>query len=126
MYQFVDSYDRAYEQAASSLGLSVAQVCVLIRLEAPRTMGSLASELDCDASNITQIVNRLEARGLVVRGSSPHDGRARLPRLTDQGRQAVAEFERAFTFPDLARSRLTADDLRTLTRLLEAAMGGGS
>ena len=48
-------------------------------------MGSLAVELQCDASNITQIVNRLEARGFVAREADPTDRRARLLRLTRDG-----------------------------------------
>ena len=59
-----------------------------------RTMRSLAQEWECDASNATFIVDRLEARGLVRRRSSEQDRRVKLVVLTARGtktRLAVAE-----------------------------------
>jgi len=123
MYSFVDAYDRAYEAAASAQDLSVAQVCVLVRLREPRAMGSLAMELQCDASNITQIVNRLESRGLVAREADPTDRRARLLRLTRDGRRAVRSFERAFAFSRDAIVRLSPEEGRVLIHLLGKALG---
>lgn len=78
LFDLVDVYDRAYETAAAELSLSPAQACVLGRLDERRGMGALAEELGCDASNITQIVVRLEALGLVTREPNPRDRRARL------------------------------------------------
>ncbi|WP_350349040.1 MarR family transcriptional regulator [Agromyces sp. G08B096] len=124
LYEFVDSYDRAYEAAAASQQLSVAQVCVLIRLDERRGMSGLAKELGCDASNITQIVARLEARGLVVREPDPADGRARLIARTPDGDAASAQFDAAFAFAREAQSRLTADEQDHLAVLLRKAMGG--
>ncbi len=123
MYSFVDAYDRAYEAAASAHDLSVAQVCVLVRLHEPRAMGSMAEELQCDASNITQIVNRLEARGLVAREADPADGRARLIRLTRDGGRVVRGFEHAFAFSRDAVGRLSPDEAQDLVRLLGKATG---
>src|SRR3990170_2226741 len=85
LFDLVDSYDRAYETAATSQSLSGAQACVLGRLTEPRGMGSLAEELGCDASNITQIVARLETRGLVTREPDPADGRGRVITRTAAG-----------------------------------------
>ena len=123
IYSFVDAYDRAYEAAATAQDLSVAQVCVLVRLREPRAMGSLAVELQCDASNITQIVNRLEARGFVAREADPTDRRARLLRLTRDGRRVVRGFESAFAFSRDAVIRLSPDEARELIRLLGKALG---
>jgi len=123
MYSFVDAYDRAYEAAATAHDLSVAQVCVLVRLREPRTMGSLAMELQCDASNITQIVNRLEARRLVAREADATDRRARLLRLTRDGRRVVRGFEQRFDFSREAVGRLSPDEARDLVRLLSKALG---
>lgn len=39
---------------------------------------------------MTQLVQRLEQRGLVTRGSDPADARVALVKLTDQGRAALA------------------------------------
>jgi DNA-binding MarR family transcriptional regulator len=42
-------------------------------------------------SNITQLVDRLEADGFVSRQADPHDRRARLAALTAPGRRACQE-----------------------------------
>jgi DNA-binding MarR family transcriptional regulator len=90
LFDLVDVYDRTYEAAAAELSLSPAQACVLGRLGERRGMGALAEELGCDASNITQIVARLEALGLRL----PRTGPPRSPRRTrltnPQGRRGVA------------------------------------
>lgn len=125
MYAFVDAYDRDYGAAATAFDLTVPQVCVLVRLRQPRTMGSLAVELECDASNITQIVNRLEARGLVSREEDPIDRRSRLLRLTREGLRIVRGFERAFTFARDAVDRLSPRETEELARLLRKARGPG-
>lgn len=123
LYDFVDSYDRAYEFAAADQRLSVAQICVLIRLDERRGMRSLATELGCDASNITQIVARLESRGLVSRQPDPADGRARLIARTREGDTVSTGFAASFTFAEEAASRLTSDERDQLTALLRKALG---
>ncbi|WP_139416137.1 MarR family winged helix-turn-helix transcriptional regulator [Agromyces laixinhei] len=124
LYDFVDSYDRAYEAAAASQQLSVAQACVLVRLDQRRGMSSLATELGCDASNITQIVARLESRGFVTRHADPADGRARLIDRTPDGDAVSAGFDSAFEFAREAMKRLSAEEQDHLTALLRKALGG--
>jgi DNA-binding MarR family transcriptional regulator len=124
LFEMVDSYDRAYESAATSQSLSVAQACVLGRLTEPRGMGSLAEELGCDASNITQIVARLETRGLVTRERDPADRRGRVITRTPSGDEVVARFEAAFEFARNAVGRLSRPEQDQLTALLRKALGG--
>ncbi len=123
MFDFVDAYDRAFGVAADRAGLTVAQACVLGRLDERRTMGDLAAELECDASNVTQIVARLEARGLVRREQDPADRRARRIVRTAAGAECYAGFEESFTFARQAAGRLTREEQDELTRLLRKATG---
>lgn len=51
-------------------------------------LGQLADRLSCVKSNVTQLVDRLEADGLVTRSGDPNDRRARLAVLTVAGRRA--------------------------------------
>lgn len=122
MFDFVDAYDRAFETAAIEHGLSIAQACVLGRLEGRRGMGELAAELGCDASNITQIVTRLEARQLVERQPNPDDGRSRQIVRTKQGDVVYAAFERSFEFARSAAGRLSAAEQEQLAELLRRAL----
>jgi DNA-binding MarR family transcriptional regulator len=122
MFDFVDAYDRAFETAAGEHGLSVAQACVLGRLATRRGMGELAAELGCDASNITQIVTRLEARDLVERQPNPDDGRSRQIVRTEQGEVVYAAFERSFEFARSVTVKLSAAEQEQLSTLLRKTL----
>ncbi|GAA1854910.1 MarR family winged helix-turn-helix transcriptional regulator [Asanoa iriomotensis] len=122
MFDFVDAYDRAYETAAVKHGLTAAQACVLGRLTRPRGMGELADELGCDASNITQIIARLETRNLVQRQTHPHDRRSRQIIRTIVGDGLYAEFEESFEFARSALSNLSAEERDELATLLRKAL----
>lgn len=51
---------------------------------------SLAAAISFDRATIGGVVDRLEQKGLVQREVSPHDRRARLLRLTREGKQLLA------------------------------------
>lgn len=123
LFDLVDRYDRAYEKAAATVSLSPAQACLLGRLDEQRGMGALAHELGCDASNITQIVTRLEALGLIEREPSPHDRRARLVGRTTRGQDVNQRFEEAFAFAREATGRLSPHERVELGRLVRKALG---
>lgn len=67
------------ESALVAVGLSVSKFDALeqlIQAGEPLTLGGLAGRLQCVRSNVTQLVDRLEAEGLVKRGSCSEDRRA--------------------------------------------------
>jgi DNA-binding MarR family transcriptional regulator len=71
-------------------GLSSARLWALMPLahsKGPVSIGYLATMMGCGKSNATQIVDRLEADGLVQRVADPEDRRSVLVQLTDMGRQ---------------------------------------
>src|SRR5471030_2806378 len=81
------------EALLSNVGLSLAKLAALHRLtEAGDSLplGQLAERLSCVKSNVTQLVDRLEADGLVNRTADPNDRRSRIAVLTDVGRSAYA------------------------------------
>jgi len=53
----------------------------------PLSLGQLAAQLAFVKSNVTQLVDRLEAEHLVRRVHHPDDRRSMLVELTDEGRQ---------------------------------------
>jgi DNA-binding MarR family transcriptional regulator len=82
------------EVRLSEVGLSLAKLAALHQLtEAGDSLplGQLAERLSCVKSNVTQLVDRLEADGLVTRTSDANDRRSRLAILTDAGREAYAK-----------------------------------
>jgi DNA-binding MarR family transcriptional regulator len=122
MFDFVDAYDRAFETAAARHDMSVAQACVLGRISTRRGMRELADELGCDASNITQIISRLEARDLVERLPNPDDGRSRHIVRTPAGDSLNEEFEKTFEFARGAASNLSVGEQHQLAQLLLKAL----
>src|SRR5207253_7076927 len=71
----------------AELGLSFSQAHALRLLDPdePMPMSALAERLFCDASNVTGIADRLEARGLVRRQSSEGDRRVKALTITPAG-----------------------------------------
>jgi DNA-binding MarR family transcriptional regulator len=86
--------------------------------DVPRSMGSLADEMRCDASYITNLVDSLESLGYVERRVSPVDRRVKLVHLTPGGRAAQDSARAVITRPPAALDRLTVAEARTLARLL--------
>lgn len=79
------------EAKLAEVGLSVAKLAALTALSAAGEslpLSQLAERLSCVRSNITQLVDRLEADGLVARAADPHDRRSRLAVMTPAGRAA--------------------------------------
>jgi DNA-binding MarR family transcriptional regulator len=62
--------------------------------EEGRTMGALAEDWECDASNATWIVDRLERLGLAERRTIASDRRVKLVVLTPKGARTKAELLR--------------------------------
>lgn len=85
------------------------------------SLSELAARLSCVRSNMTQLVDRLEAEGLVKRVSDPHDRRAVKAAITDEGRvryeaglKEVEALHRNFA------ATVSASDRAALVRLLSA------
>jgi len=92
LYEFIERLRGEQEEAAALVRLTPAQATVLTWLTAPMSMRSLAQRMHCDPSNITGIVDRLEAKGLVERSADPKDRRVTRVAPTRSGREALARF----------------------------------
>jgi DNA-binding MarR family transcriptional regulator len=82
------------EAAVEPLGLSLAKFGMLARLVdagEPLPLSTLAERSMCVRSNVTQLVDRLEAEGLVRRAPDPRDRRSIRAELTESGRTLHAE-----------------------------------
>lgn len=77
----------------------------------------LAARLSCVKSNVTQLVDRLEADGFVRREGDPKDGRSRLAVMTASGRKA---YERGAVIHDQAVDEMFSGLSTSESRQLEA------
>jgi MarR family transcriptional regulator, organic hydroperoxide resistance regulator len=108
----------------AELGLTFAQAHALRLLDPdrPSPMSSLAELLVCDASNVTGIADRLEARGLVERRSLGADRRVKTLALTAAGVELRARVTDLMSEPPAAITALSAEDQRTLRDILRRAV----
>ncbi|MFF5935941.1 MarR family winged helix-turn-helix transcriptional regulator [Streptomyces sp. NPDC012508] len=120
----VARYHQEYEQAASEHSLTGAQARVLglLSLE-PVPMRKIAQKLQCEPSNVTGIVDRLESRGLVERRPDPADRRVKLAAPTPEGLDTARRLGESLDFAREPLGQLT-DVERTLLRdLLKRMLG---
>ena len=107
----------------AAAGLSLAKLAALQALAdagEPIALTTLAERLSCVKSNITQLVDRLEAGGLVRRSADANDRRTWLAVLTAAGRKANREGTRILHQAERDRVRaLSRADRRRLAALLE-------
>ena len=85
-----EQLENRLEEALGAVGLSLSKFDALDQLmqcDHPLTLGDLAGRLCCVRSNVTQLVDRLEAEGLARRAPDPADARAALVSLTPAGRR---------------------------------------
>lgn len=112
------------ERALDGVGLSGAKYQALDQLAKagqPLALSELAGCLNCVRSNVTQLVDRLEADGLVRRVAHPDDRRAIRAELTPLGtrRQAAGAAAIRGVQAELA-ARLTPAERELLLRALSA------
>lgn len=109
---------RRFLIAASELDLHPAQAGALLQLATPLPMNELASLLGCDNSNVTGLIDRLEARDLVARQPSPYDRRVKHVVLTDAGQELRARMLVRVGQPPTGFERLTTAEQRQLRDLM--------
>lgn len=111
--------DNRRAEVSAAVGLSFIKIKTLRRLLVrPMPMRELASELVTDKPYMTQIVDALEERGLVVRTVDERDRRCRIASLTESGREVALRSEELLTRPPAALAQLPDHDLAELTRIL--------
>jgi DNA-binding MarR family transcriptional regulator len=118
-----DALQAHAESKLAAIGLSLpklAALSALLQAGESLPLGQLAERLSCVKSNITQLVDRLEADGLVARAPDPNDRRSRLAVLTPAGRTACEEGNRIQhqTERDLLAA-FSPDEVRQLLALIQ-------
>lgn len=114
----------------AAVGLSLARYGILEQLADapdPLALGELAERLSCVRSNVTQLVDRLEAEGLVRRVADPADRRLVRAELTTAGRERqLAGAERLRRLQAAFGAALAEPDRAALERLLRVSLEVGS
>lgn len=109
------------EISAAAAGFTLTQIGVLeaVLHKGPLTQRDLGRKVLTSAGNMTDVIDKLEARGLVVRSRKPGDRRAVRVDLTAAGREAIdALFPVHARNIALAMAGLSVGELRELGELL--------
>jgi DNA-binding MarR family transcriptional regulator len=118
------SIESRFEEALATVNLSgpkFAALSVLVAQDQPLSLSELAEKLTCVRSNVTQLVDRLEADGLAKRIDDPSDRRGVKAEATKLGRERHAAGAKvANKVHAEVRRQLSAVDPTALQRALEA------
>ena len=116
----MDAFKASFLNISRGLDLSPGELHALNALdpESVQPMGALAAELRCDASNVTWLADRLEARGLVERRTAPTDRRVKTLALTAAGRALREQITTQLRTPPPQLLALPIHELRELRHLL--------
>jgi DNA-binding MarR family transcriptional regulator len=119
---------RRFFETAAEFELHPAQAGTLMQLdEGPGLpMHEIATRLACDNSNVTGIVDRLEARGLVTRRGGEQDRRVKYVVLTPLGLEVRGAMGSKLAQVPVAIERLSAEDQCVLRDVLSRAAGTAS
>lgn len=124
MHELMMSMKGRFFAIAGEFELSPPQVMALRSLDParPMPMSELAGVMACDNSNVTGIVDRLEARGLVERRAAEHDRRVKMLAVTETGAELrELLLARMYAAPE-ALAALSPEDQRALRDLLRRAL----
>jgi DNA-binding MarR family transcriptional regulator len=117
---------RRFLDTASEFELHPAQAGALLQLdqESGSPMHEIAAHLACDSSNVTGIVDRLEARGLVMRRAGERDRRVKYIVPTPLGLEVRDAMRARMARAPAAIERMSPKEQRLLRDLLARAARG--
>lgn len=114
-----------YEAAAAAHDLTGVQAKLLgVVADHPVPMNQIATVLKCEPSNITGLVDRLAARGLVARQPSPTDRRVKLVAATPVGAEVSGKVWANLDFAAEPLAALSDQERRMLRDLLRRIQEG--
>lgn len=126
-WQLMQANKHRMVRLAQELDLAPMQLHALRILEPGREvpMGALADSLFCDPSNVTGIVDRLEARGLIERREAERDRRVKIVALTSAGEGVRADAVARMQNPPPEIAALPREAQLALRDALRLAVGHG-
>jgi DNA-binding MarR family transcriptional regulator len=117
---FFFAYREAHLGAVHELGLTPGDMkaFMILQPDEPKSMGALAEQWACDASNATWMVDRLEERGFVERRAREGDRRVKTVVLTPAGEKMKAQLIERLCEPPADLLDLERADLEALRAAL--------
>ncbi len=111
-----------FQTVAAELGISLLQAKALFVLGRERTMSEVAEAAHCEPSNLTGVIDKLEARGLVERRGAANDRRIKMVFLTPGGAALRRRVLARLSEPAPWMLELSAADQRHLRDIFTRAL----
>lgn len=120
-WQLGEQHMHGMNGAIQKMGLTPVMAAFLdeVAKMPPGPMSQLVARMDVDPGWVTDIVDKLEARGEVVRRASPQDRRVKIIELTPAGRRTWEQIQDLMYSPPPEVMALPEEDLRALLRISE-------
>jgi MarR family transcriptional regulator, organic hydroperoxide resistance regulator len=121
LLRYMERHTELMTDALKREGLSPVMAGFLdeIAKHPPAPMSRLVNHLGVDAAWVTDVVDKLEARGDVVRRSSPEDRRVKIIEVTEAGRRTHRVIEGIMRTPPRALLQCSDADVRALARIAQ-------
>ena len=120
-----DDFAATFAKAGEALTPGEFGLLVLVDRNTGLSQMALARALGIDRSTLVPILDRLQARGLLLRHRSPTDGRTHALALTVPGEKALGRFARLVkNHEKRIAAGLSSAETRTLIELLEKVHHG--
>ncbi len=105
---------------AEKYGLTIMQLYTLCLLESDRSipMNSLSDMINCDASNITGIVDRLFSQNYIKREENPKDRREKMITLTSEGAQLCTKVSQEISLYESVNTQMLSETQKETLQIL--------
>jgi DNA-binding MarR family transcriptional regulator len=100
LVEFLMLNKRQVIEHGSRYGLTAMQAMTLFLLDHPRPMHSFKTIFNCDASNVTGLVDGLEQKQLASRFENPDDRRIKMVKILPKGSRVRASLLNKLAGPD--------------------------
>jgi DNA-binding MarR family transcriptional regulator len=107
-------------ELGTEYGLTGMQTIMLFMLDRPRSMNNFKKVFNCDASNVTGLVDGLEQKDLASRYEASEDRRIKMVKLEPKGEDVRSSLVKKLSKRDSPLlDRLTSEEFDTLVGLLQ-------
>jgi DNA-binding MarR family transcriptional regulator len=111
-----------FQTVAAELEISPIQAKALFEMEGELMMSEVAEMAHCEPSNLTGIIDKLEARGLVERRGATADRRIKMLSLTREGAALRRRLIARLNEPTEWMLELSSEDQQRLRDILKKAL----
>ncbi|MFO0781854.1 MAG: MarR family transcriptional regulator [Candidatus Saccharimonadales bacterium] len=120
LFKFMQVAKRRVFAMGTEHGLTGMQAVMILLLDCPRPMNAFSKIFNCDASNITGLVDGLQEKGLASRFEDPDDRRIKIVQLTARGKKLRTHFFKHIdTQENPIFSKLDSQERATFVALLQ-------